>query len=157
MPNFEDRDFFIVNSADPTKMLRFDLSSLTTGAQRTESLQDANGTVMLTSNIDSDSQIPAGNWIFNGTVEFNGALDQRQASSFCGITGALPASVIYRQTADKTVANTTTETSIIGTGVGTLPLPANFLIPGRTLRLTFEGVYSTVVVTGDTVTIKIYF
>lgn len=64
---------------------------------------------------------------------------------------------LLTQTADKTVANTTTETSIVGTGVGNLTLPANFFVAGKTIRITMSGVYSTVAVTGDTVTIKIKY
>lgn len=62
---------------------------------------------------------------------------------------------IFTQTADKTVTNTITETSIVGTGVGTLTLPANFFVAGKTIRITMAGVYSTVAVTGDTVTVKV--
>lgn len=65
--------------------------------------------------------------------------------------------VLFTQTADKTVTNTTTETSLIGTGVGMLTLPANFFDIGRTIRVTMAGVYSTVAVTGDTVTIKVKY
>lgn len=62
---------------------------------------------------------------------------------------------VFTQTADKTVSNTPTETSIVGTGVGGLTLPANFWVAGKTIRITMSGVYSTVAVTGDVVTIKI--
>jgi len=50
---------------------------------------------------------------------------------------------IFSQTSDVTVANTTTETSMLGTGVGTATLPANFLIPGRVVRLKSRGTIST--------------
>lgn len=66
--------------------------------------------------------------------------------------------VIFTQTAGKTVANTITETSIVGTGSGYgLTLPSNFWVVGKTIRITMCGVYSTVVVTGDTVTVKIKY
>lgn len=64
---------------------------------------------------------------------------------------------LFTQTADATVTNTVTETSIIGSGVGTLTLPANFFVAGKTIRVTMSGVYSTVAVTGDTVTIKVKY
>lgn len=64
---------------------------------------------------------------------------------------------IFTQTADKTVTNTTTETTIVGTGVGTLTLPANFFVIGKTISVKMSGVYSTVAVTGDTVTIKVKY
>ncbi len=65
--------------------------------------------------------------------------------------------VIFTQTADKSVTNTVTETSIVGSGVGTLTLPANFFVAGKTIRIMMSGVYSTVAVTGDTVTIKVKY
>jgi hypothetical protein len=50
--------------------------------------------------------------------------------------GALKSPWLFAATADKTVANTTTETSLVGTGVGTLTLPANCLTAGRSVRVT---------------------
>lgn len=51
--------------------------------------------------------------------------------------------VIAVQTADATIANTITETTLFGTVVGTLTLPASFLIAGRTIRITMRGHVST--------------
>jgi len=45
----------------------------------------------------------------------------------------------FAQIADKTVANTVTETSLFGTGTGSLTLPANFWVVGRTVRLELHG------------------
>jgi hypothetical protein len=53
--------------------------------------------------------------------------------------GALKSPWLFTATADKTVANTTTETSLVGTGVGTLTLPANCLTAGRSVRVTARG------------------
>lgn len=64
---------------------------------------------------------------------------------------------LFTQTADKAVTNTVTETSIVGTGTGSLTLPASFFVVGRTMKLIMSGVYSTVAVTGDTVTIKVKY
>lgn len=47
-------------------------------------------------------------------------------------------------TASATVANTATETSIIGTGVGDKSLPANFWIAGKTVRLHLSGTFSDI-------------
>ena len=47
--------------------------------------------------------------------------------------------VIFTQTADQTIANTTAETSMFGTGVGTLTLPANFWTVGKTIRVEIHG------------------
>lgn len=46
---------------------------------------------------------------------------------------------IFTGTANATCGNTTTETSIMPTGVGTLTLPANFWAVGKSLRLTMAG------------------
>lgn len=51
---------------------------------------------------------------------------------------------LFSSTADAAVSNTTTETSIIGTGVGTKTLPAAFFAPGKTLRITIEGLQNCV-------------
>lgn len=50
---------------------------------------------------------------------------------------------LFTSTADATVANTVTETTVVGTGVGSLALPANALIAGRTLRLRWLGYVSS--------------
>lgn len=65
--------------------------------------------------------------------------------------------VLFTQTADKTVTNTLTETSIVGTGIGNLTLPANYLVIGKTIEIFMSGIYSTVAVTGDTVTVKVKY
>lgn len=45
----------------------------------------------------------------------------------------------FAQTADKTIANTVAETTLLGTGKGTLTFPANFWVIGRTIRYTIHG------------------
>lgn len=85
---------------------------------------------------------------------WNDATQKARAAFQAGIKQML-SGTIFTQTADKTVTNTLDETSIVGTGVGTLTLPANFFVAGKTIRIMMSGVYSTVAVTGDTVTIKV--
>lgn len=46
---------------------------------------------------------------------------------------------IFTATADAVVANTTTETTLLGSGIGSTTLPANFLVPGKTIRVTVVG------------------
>ena len=46
---------------------------------------------------------------------------------------------IFTQTADQTIADTTTETTLFGTGIGTLTLPANFWVVGKTIRIEIHG------------------
>lgn len=50
---------------------------------------------------------------------------------------------IFTQTASVTVANTGTETTLIGAGVGSMTLPANFLTVGKTIRVVAGGFYGT--------------
>lgn len=51
--------------------------------------------------------------------------------------------VLFTQTSSATVANTVTETTIIGSGVGSVTLPANFFVAGKTIRLRGYGFHST--------------
>lgn len=46
---------------------------------------------------------------------------------------------LFTQTASQTVANTIAETSLLGTGQGTLILPASFFVVGKTLRGNIKG------------------
>jgi hypothetical protein len=66
----------------------------------------------------------------------NDSIVQAQAGTFYPVPG-----VIFQQTADKvTTANTLT--TLFATGVGSLTLPANFLIVGRTIRIRMGGYIS---------------
>lgn len=55
----------------------------------------------------------------------------------------------FTQTNTVTVGNTTTETSLLGTGVGTKTLPANFLIAGKSVRVKISGIFSTTASPGN--------
>lgn len=72
--------------------------------------------------------------------------------SLDGITQNM-STVLFTGTATKTIVNTGTETSSIPTGVGTLTIPANFLVAGKTLRLSGGGIFSTLLTPGN-LTIK---
>lgn len=61
--------------------------------------------------------------------------------------------VLFTQTNTVTVANTVTETALTGTGVGSLTLPANFFVAGKTLRLRMWGYHSSTA--NPTITAKI--
>ncbi len=50
---------------------------------------------------------------------------------------------LFTQIATQTIATTTTKTSIVGTGIGSLTIPANTLTVGKTYRMHIEGMYST--------------
>ncbi len=62
---------------------------------------------------------------------------------------------LFTQTATGTVANTVTETAITSTGVGTLTLPANFFVAGKTIVLAGYGVHSSV--GGSQINIRVKF
>lgn len=52
-------------------------------------------------------------------------------------------STLFTSTATQTVAATTSETTIIGSGQGSLTLPANYLVAGKVIRFAIRGLYST--------------
>jgi hypothetical protein len=61
--------------------------------------------------------------------------------------------LLFTQTADKTVGNTTTETSLFDGGVGSLVIPKNTLKVGDTVRMRLMGYVSGT--NGDASTIKV--
>lgn len=63
--------------------------------------------------------------------------------------------VIFTQTADQTIVDTTTETTLLGTGVGTLTLPANFWVVGKTIRIEIHGDFADTA--NPTVEIQVYY
>lgn len=68
---------------------------------------------------------------------------QKAISAFIdGLQQAL-LGVIFTQTANATITNTTTETTLLGSGVGTKTLPAGSLVIGKTIRIKACGFYST--------------
>lgn len=70
---------------------------------------------------------------------------QKQITAYTdGVTQCL-VGTLFTQTADATVASTTTATSIIGTGIGTLNLPANFEVSGKTVEWKIGGKKSATV------------
>lgn len=88
----------------------------------------------------------------NASITVNGKGLVTAASS-----GTTPTSLLFIQTADATVSNTVTETSIIGSGTGSLTLSSNFFTVGKTIRLRIGGVYSTPAISTPSVLIKIKY
>jgi hypothetical protein len=88
-----------------------------------------------------------------GDIIYGGAsgLETRLATGTAGyflIAGAAPSyvagdRVLFVSTADRTITNDNNERTLIGTGVGTLTLPAALLIVGRTIRLRAHGYYTS--------------
>jgi hypothetical protein len=51
---------------------------------------------------------------------------------------------LFAQTTTGTIANSVTETTISSTGQGTLTLPANFFVAGKTIRIRANGIMSSI-------------
>lgn len=64
-----------------------------------------------------------------------------------GIKQSIPG-CLFSATADATISNTTAETSLIGTGIGSRTLPTGFFAPGKVIRLRVSGAISTALVAG---------
>lgn len=64
---------------------------------------------------------------------------------------------IFKQTADKEISNTTTETTLFGTGVGTRTIAANSLAIGSTIRVNLQGVISVATNTNEPLTIRVKY
>lgn len=50
--------------------------------------------------------------------------------------------VVFAQTDNQTVTNTNVETTLFGSGIGTLTMPANFFVAGKTLHLRLQGFHT---------------
>lgn len=104
---------------------------------------------------------------FNGPIQLNQVAVANETSVFwcdssqvafaenIGGLNKMLVGCVFTQTADKTVTNTVTETSIIGSGVGTMTIPANYFQIGKTLRLRVGGIYSTPIASTPSVLIKV--
>lgn len=62
---------------------------------------------------------------------------------------------LFTSTATQTVASTVTETTILGTGSGSLTIAANYLTVGKLLRLYIRGLYSTPALNIGNISVKI--
>lgn len=64
---------------------------------------------------------------------------------------------IFTQTATRRITNTATATTMFTTGVGTLTLPGDFFIPGKTIRILMHGILQTRAAPGTTTRIRLRF
>lgn len=64
---------------------------------------------------------------------------------------------LFVATASATLTNSTTETTLLGSGVGSATIKANRVAAGTTLRLSLDGVVSSAAVTPGTLRIKVKF
>lgn len=83
-----------------------------------------------------------------GTVEgdISNSSSNKCLTAFVNSIQQYDSRTLYSQIATATVANTTTETSLVNTtgGVGTIALPANFFVGGKRIKITARGFYSSV-------------
>lgn len=63
---------------------------------------------------------------------------------------------LFHQTANVTISNSTNETTILGSGVGSLVFPANNIFPGTVLKVGVSGQLQTTVLLPPTLRIRIY-
>lgn len=71
-----------------------------------------------------------------------------------GVKQSIPG-VLFTQTATATFSNTGTATSVIGSGVGAMTLPANFFVAGKTFRLVAAGFGGSDAAAPGTMTIRL--
>ena len=97
------------------------------------------GSVTACSNIVIRNNYSSAAWVSGQNIKVGvGSLD-----STCEVIDHTSPRVMFTQTADSTTtANTLT--TLFGTGVGTLTLPANFLTAGRAIRIKMGGYISVV-------------
>lgn len=74
----------------------------------------------------------------------------------CGTSQPASGGTLFTSTASATVANTTTETSLIGSGVGSLTLAAGYFTAGKSLRFLVYG-YLSDQITPNTLRIRAKF
>lgn len=70
-------------------------------------------------------------------------------------TPSTNSATLFTSTSTQTVAATVTETTIIGSGIGSLTLPANYLTVGKSVRLAIRGLYSTPTISAGKITVNI--
>ena len=82
---------------------------------------------------------------------------QQCLKAYCGGTTLGLGKTFFTASAGATVASSTSETTIAGSGIGSLTLPANFLTAGKTVKIRAWGVYGTKASPVGTFTIRFKF
>lgn len=95
----------------------------------------------------------AGDLVFE---QFDATGASLQTVTFPPAGGSATMQAIFGQTQDATVGGTATETSIIGSGVGTLTIPADGWQEGMSTRTLLRGHISTIAPTPGAITVKGY-
>ena len=91
--------------------------------------------------VHSDTNTPR--FAVNGTLGITETVKSATVTTTGGIVTAMESGIVFTSTASATVANTTTETTLIGSGVGSLTLATNRLAAGKTLRIRARGYWGT--------------
>jgi len=105
----------------------------------------SSSTWLLINGTSSGSQIRLGSQSATGSTEgdiWNDSTRKSLNSFINGVQAVIPDSIGV-QTANITVANTVTETTITSAGQGTHTLPANYLTVGKSMEFSFRGFYTT--------------
>jgi hypothetical protein len=114
-------------------------------------------------NVCATGNIPAGTapGVGGGSAPQEGDYwnDSTQKASMHFVDGIQQARVgcIFTQYEVVTVVSTNAETTLVGAGIGTATLPANFFTVGKTVRITAAGYYSTDMTLAQTLTMRIRF
>jgi hypothetical protein len=106
---------------------------------------DVNGTVRMEAVAAPGGQANGDTW----TDSTQKSLTSVQAGVAQNLSG-----VVFTQTNSVTVTNTVAETTLMGTGIGTKTLPANFWTVGKTVRFEVSGVIPLANVAGTSYTFK---
>lgn len=69
---------------------------------------------------------------------------RKSGSWYVRALGPIEDANMFVQTADVTIANTTTETTLLGSGAGTKIVPADYLTAGRNIKGVIKGRFSTI-------------
>ena len=117
----------------------------------TASTSTTTGALVVTGGVGIGGTLNVGAYLKLGAVTnaspASGAFwyDTTQKTFASGVNGATSymSGVIFNQTSSVTVANTTGATNLLGTGIGSATLPANFATVGRSIRVKSYGYIST--------------
>lgn len=102
-----------------------------------------NNNQLVTARVENLTALPAagniGRLVYLTTGTIGLYLDNGTVFNFIG---PITAGLLFTQTTVVTIGNTVTETTMLGAGVGSLTIPANFFIVGKTIRISLYGTVS---------------
>lgn len=149
--NYPERDSVTLQTKDTAAVIR----SITSGLQTSINSNSSAITTLTTglSSVNSNITTMTGNisTLSGGLSSANSNISTMNSTltSMNTTISNLSASVdnyqipLFVSLATTTLSNSTTEATLIGTGNGSLTIPANYLVPGRVIRILFKGLYST--------------